>query len=47
MLCIQVTTTKDGYTVIRVTDKDGFYYSLGGFDRWPFNEFRDIENISL
>jgi len=47
MLCIQVTTNKDGYTVIRITDKDGFYYSLGGFDRWAFNQLLEQENILI
>jgi hypothetical protein len=47
MLCIDVTTTKDGYTQIRVTDKTGFYYSLGGFDRWPFIRLEQEENILI
>lgn len=47
MLCIQVTTAKDGYTQIRVTDKLGFYYSISGFDRWPFIRLEEEENILL
>ena len=47
MLCIEVTTAKDGFTQIRVTDKLGFFYVLGVFDRWPFIRLEQEENILI
>lgn len=47
MLCITHKTQKDGYTLISITDAEGFHSSLGGFDQWPFNQLFAEYGIQL
>lgn len=35
MYSIDIQTDKEGYTIIRLTDKEGIVCSYCGFDSWP------------
>lgn len=35
MFCIHTERFADGYTVIRLTDSQGFVCSYWGYDNWP------------
>lgn len=35
MYSVDIRTDKEGYTIIRLADKDGVVCSYCGFDSWP------------
>lgn len=45
MYSIDIRTDKEGYTVIRLADKEGIVCSYCGFDSWPMLSLFDEHGI--